>query len=294
MEIITMKTYVDCVPCFISQAIALARHFAKNDVIEEQIVRKVLKILEEFDYSLPPPRIAYEVYPAMYKILNDPDPYREIKHLYNQKVLDLYPRLKQLLDNSEDRFRTVVKLALAGNIIDFGSGTSFSLEKTLERVLKTEPTIDEIELLFSEIKNASTIFYLADNSGEIGLDKLLIEELLPHAKVILGVRGGPTINDVTIEDAREVGLTDIVEVIDPGITLPGIWLEASSSRFQEVFKTADVIISKGQGNFETLNTRKEFPIFFLFMVKCDVVAKNTGLKIGDQMVAKVTSLNQIP
>jgi uncharacterized protein with ATP-grasp and redox domains len=159
-------------------------------------------------------------------------------------------------------------------------------------VLEQGPAVDHTDELRRRAAAARRILYLADNAGEIVLDRLLIEQL-PAAEgreVVVAVRGGPTINDATVEDAVAAGLDRLegVQIVEPGVTLPGIWLEGSSPAFRRFFVEADLILSKGQGNFETLYGGVEIDtrsICFLFMVKCGVVARATGQELGDPLVA---------
>jgi uncharacterized protein with ATP-grasp and redox domains len=194
--------------------------------------------------------------------------------------------LEKLVKESADPFYTAVRLSIAGNVIDMGVNRNLSEDQITESIqgALSEPFHGDIEEFRRAAFRAKSILYLADNAGEIVLDRLLIE-CLPPGRVTVAVRGGPILNDATLEDARISGLCDIVEVIDNGSSAPGIILQDCSPAFRERFAEADLIIAKGQGNFETLD---DIPanIFFLFKVKCQVIASAIGLDEGTQVLRK--------
>lgn len=278
-----MKTYIDCIPCIISQTIKLSRDLGLDLKDQKFLLREVLSVLSNVSYSKSPPHIAKEVYRLIHKILKNPDPYKKVKEKYNKLALKLYPSLKKEVENSKDRFKKAVKLAIAGNVIDFGSNRKFSLNKTIKDVLKKKLTVDNVSSLKKALKNASTILYLGDNAGETVFDRILIEEI-PKKKIYYGVRGYPVINDATLEDARDCGLNRVTQLISNGSDAPGTILEECSKKFKSIFDKSDLIIAKGQGNYETLNEVKGKKIFFLFMVKCPVIASDAGCSVGGYVV----------
>lgn len=286
-----MRTYLDCLPCFLRQALSTARRFTDSEPIQERVIRDVLHLLAEVELGTPAPRVAQRVYPTIYAALGHPDPYLEVKRECTERALALLPGLERRVAASRDPFRAAVKLALAGNIIDFGIVAPFDLDATIERVLDEEPRFDEIERLERIAARAGQILFLADNAGELVLDRPLLGQLLERAEVTVAVRGGPTINDVTREDVGPSGLDPRLRVIAPEAVLPGIWLEGSGAAFRRAFDEADLVLSKGQGNFETLYGELDHPaLAFVFMVKCHVVADLTGLRRGDAVAGFQDSL----
>ena len=214
------------------------------------------------------------------------DPFKKIKYDYNLIAMGLYPALKEKVSNSRDSLWTAARLAIAGNIIDFGIFTSIDINQSVADSLRKTIAVDHYDSFINAIHRAETILYLLDNSGEIVFDKLLIEELAQRGKkVIAVVKGAPVLNDVTREDALQVSLTEICEVMDNGSDAIGTILEWTSPEFQTQFKTADLILSKGQGNFETITGTGE-KTFFLFQSKCDVVSKELGLSPGSMLLKK--------
>jgi hypothetical protein len=208
----------------------------------------------------------------MYEILRDltsiNDPFAEIKAVYNEKALAFFPRLKEIMASSPYPIDTAIRIAVAGNIIDFAAGNhgAVPIEETLNSALVAPFAIDHMDRLKDRIKDAGSILYLADNAGEIVFDRVLIEEIGPE-RVTCAVRDVPIINDATMEDASAAGLDDICTVISSGSKAPGTPLELCSDEFRDLFYSVDTVIAKGQGNYETL-THTGRDIFFLFMVKC--------------------------
>jgi len=182
---------------------------------------------------------------------------------------------------------TAVRLAIAGNIIDLGVKTSIK-ESNVEKVIRDCLTADfdnqQVEGFRNAVSRAEKIFYLADNAGEIVFDRLLIEQL-PAEKVTVVVKGSPVINDATMEDAEFAGLTEMVEVIDNGSDAPGTILKTCSRIFRNRFEEADLIIAKGQGNYETLSDVDK-NIFFVLKAKCPVIARDLGCEVGEMIFRK--------
>jgi uncharacterized protein with ATP-grasp and redox domains len=208
-----------------------------------------------------------------------------VKDQYNQFALQLYPELRERVGVSSDPFEAAVRLAIAGNIIDFGVNSTVEQDTVHEAILRslTEPLdTAAVQRLRRAVEQAREILYLGDNTGEIVLDRLLIEQM-PREKVTYAVRGGPILNDALMEDAQFAGLTDLVEVIDNGADAPGTILEACSETFRRRFAQADLIIAKGQGNFESLSDTDP-RIFFLLRPKCVVLARHVGCELGRLLV----------
>ncbi len=213
------------------------------------------------------------------------DPYLPQKQHSNAVALKLYPMLKQQVNASDDPFDLALRLALAANIMDYGAAAAFDLQKTIKDAQQTKLAIDHRAALRTAISDAGQILYLADNAGEIYFDKLLIETIA-HPNVTFVVRGGPSLNDALLADAKEAGIADVVkQLISNGYNAPSTIVEKSSQEFQETFYRADLIISKGMGNLEGLMKRADPRIFFLLMAKCNVIADYLGVAKGSFVVA---------
>jgi len=221
------------------------------------------------------------------EISGSQDPYKKLKDSFNSLALDIYPDLSDRVKKASDPFEAAVRFAIAGNIIDSGAvhnlNKSYIIE-TIEQAM-SQKLSGNIEKLRIAINSANKILYLGDNTGEIVFDKLLIEQL-PVEKVTFVVRGYPVINDATLIDAKIAGLTDIVEVIDNGSDAPGTILEDCSKEFLRHFSDADLIIAKGQGNYETLSSTDK-NILFILKAKCPVIARNIGCEIGSLVIKDI-------
>lgn len=287
-----MRTYFDCIPCFVRQALDAARFATDDEQIHEQVLRKVLHLAGELDMSQSPPTIGQQIHRLIRRLVDNDDPYYKIKKRFNNMALRLYPELRKQIVGSNNRLETAIRLAIAGNIIDFGVNSSLD-ESNLHEAISESLRGDFDNVLMESFRDATgqaeEIFYLADNAGEIVFDRLLIEQL-PYEKITVVVKGKPVINDATMEDAELSGLPKIVEVIDNGSDAPGTILESCSQAFRDRFEGVDLTIAKGQGNYETLsNVDKN--IFFLLKAKCPIIAEHLGCEVGKMILQKSKSFN---
>ena len=282
-----MRIYLDCIGCFVRQALDSARLATDNEQIHEQVVRDVLRLAADLDMSQSPPAIGQKIHRLIRKLTGNSDPYRELKRRYNRLALRMLVESEERLRTSQDPLEGAVRLAIAGNIIDLGVKTHIA-ESDIENIIRDCLTADfdgrQIEEFRNAVNQAEKILYLADNAGEIVFDRLLIEQL-PCEKVTVVVKGRPVINDATVEDAEFAGLTGIAEVIDNGSDAPGTILESCSQDFRNRFTKADLVIAKGQGNYETLSDVNK-NIFFVLKAKCPVIAKDLGCEVGEMILRK--------
>jgi uncharacterized protein with ATP-grasp and redox domains len=280
-----MLTALDCIPCFVRQAIEAARFVTDDTAVHEQLMRDVLRLATEMDLTQCPPVIGQRIHCQLRRLTGVDDPYRAVKNRFNRMALDMLPELSARIREAKDPLTMAVRLAIAGNIIDFGvNGKIMEDEARLcVRNALNEPFDGDVGAFRRAVEGAQSILYLADNAGEIVFDRLLIEQL-PVSRVTLGVRGRPVLNDATMVDARAAGLCDMVEVIDNGSDAPGTLLGDCSEEFRRRFSKSDLVIAKGQGNFETL-CDEAANICFLFKVKCPVIADHVGLPVGTHVLS---------
>jgi len=275
-----MKTYFDCIPCFVRQTLDAVRFATDDQAVHERVLREVLSAASQMDMQVSPPVMGQQIHRLIRQLTGQDDPYRQVKDEFNKLALQWYGKFKARIDKSDEPLETAVRLAIAGNIIDFGVGNHLdqsSVRNAIEHALTNE-LLGSFRAFRERVASAENILYLADNAGEIVFDRLLIEQL-PTRKITLVVKGQPVINDATITDAQAAGLTELVEVIDNGSDAPGTILEECSRQFQQRFKAADLVIAKGQGNYETLSdVDKE--IFFVLKIKCPVIARHLGCEVG--------------
>jgi len=280
-----MKVHLDCFPCFLRQSLIALRLGTDDEALQEAVLKSTLEYIWDTDTSQPPAYTTTFIHRKIRQMLGK-DPFREIKARYNRIALKLYPSMKALMDKSPDPLSTAARLAIAGNIIDFGIFTSVDIEGTVDRALSTNLAVDDYLAFRDAVAGTDEILYLTDNAGEIVFDRLLIEQLMASGKKIRAVvKGSPVINDSTMFDAEESGLTKICEVIENGSDAVGTILPWTSSAFQEAFSDARLIISKGQGNFETL-AGIDKNIFFLFQSKCNVVSNELSLPQSAMLLKK--------
>lgn len=273
-----MKTYLDCLPCFLSQALRAAR-IATDD---ERKIKKVLDetgmMLKDIPIDSSPPETGQLIYRKIREITGNNDPYRGIKEESTSKALTLYPGLKEMVKRSDDRLLMAVRMAIAGNVIDFGINQRFDLEKEIEEIIRRNFAICDYRQFRERLAEADEILYIGDNAGECVFDRILIEEM--GKPVTYAVREVPVINDALYEDAVQAGLNSITTIISSGTDAPGTVLGRCNHEFRKIYENSSFIISKGQGNFEALSDEKR-PIFFLLKAKCRVIANDIGVNKGD-------------
>ncbi len=273
-----MKTYLDCLPCFMSQALRAGRIATKDEEKIKELLDDVGCMLKDIPMESTPPETGDLIYKKVREITGVEDPYKRIKEFHIKEALALYPKLKQLINNSPNKLLTAIRIAIAGNVIDLGVGKEFNILEDVEKILVQKFAIFDFEKFKFQLENAESILYLGDNAGESVFDRILIEEMGKPVTYI--VREVPVINDVTIEDAISSGLNNVAEIISSGSSAPGTILDLCNDAFLENFNNADMIISKGQGNYEGLSN-VDRSVCFLLKAKCQVIANNLEVKEND-------------
>lgn len=238
-------------------------------------------IAQNYEQSIP--EIHRTLSNKFIQIVGIEDLYSDEKNQSNELALVLYQKYKTKVVESSNSFKLALRLSIAGNIMDYGPGSEFSIHDTIEEVLHSEFAIDQSIELEKRIKQAKKILYLGDNAGEIVFDKLFIETF-NHPDLTYAVRGGAALNDVLLVDAEQVGLAKVCPVISNGYNAPSTILKLCSEEFLQIYNDADLIISKGQGNLEGLVDENDPRIFFLLMVKCEVMAERIGVGKGSFVV----------
>ena len=273
--------------CLICQVKALQQRLEKYEIPEEKrdhVVSELLKEIASIDLENSfSPEITRNLLAQLKNYSTVDDPYRKEKQEGNRLMLERYDEFREMVRNSKNPFDTALRLAIAGNIIDFGPTNHFDVEGTIEKVLNSAFAIDHSKQLQHEISKAKTILYLGDNCGEIVLDKLFLETI-NHPDVWFAVREKPVLNDATEKEAREVGIHQFAKIIRNGDDAPSTLLHRVSPEFIEIYQQADLIISKGMGNFEGLMFESDTRLFFLLMIKCPVIGRKIGGKKGEFVV----------
>ncbi|MBW2091824.1 MAG: DUF89 family protein [Deltaproteobacteria bacterium] len=276
-----MKAKPDCIACMFKQALNTVRFVTDDPEIQRRVLFRVAEAVAEMSLDMTPAILSKAAYDAVSEITGIRDPFKQAKEVINKEILDLVPRFREKINQSGDPLTAGLHLAAAGNVIDFGIRQNYDLMTDIEATMGQEFAINDLSDFKKDLKPGVNLLYLGDNAGEIVLDRLLVEILKERgADIYFSVKSGPIINDATMEDAEVSGMVSLVKVIETGSDDIGVNWDKASKEFQKAFKSADIIISKGQGNFETCSTRKE-NIYFLLKAKCEAVALELGVNEGD-------------
>ena len=278
-----MRTYLDCYPCFLRQALHAARMAGADEHQQKAVLDLVLDLLKQVEPSSTPPEIGDQVHRLVRQEVSDGDPYRAIKEASTRYAQSLYPRMKALLVEADDPLDVAVRLGIAGNIIDAAPDREYDLWDTVERVLVQPFAIDDGGAFREALARVDRVLYLADNAGETVFDRVLIEAL--DTPVTYAVKGGPTLNDATREDALAAGVDQVAEVVSTGSDAPGTVLDRCSDEFRRLYDKAELVIAKGQANYETLS-EKGPKVFCLLQTKCPVIARDVGVPVGSIVLSQ--------
>ncbi|WP_041139493.1 damage-control phosphatase ARMT1 family protein [Beduini massiliensis] len=273
-----------CFECDRQQMLKISRFLNLEKQMQEKLLTTADSILTQCDMSKTNPEIMAGIWEEVTQILGNKDPYEKVKQYYNTFMMSMSETIRQEILNSNDPFLVALKIAITGNLIDFAAKHTFN-EETVQEILrnaeKTQLAIDDSAELKRQLGAAKTLLYLGDNCGEIVLDKLFIEWLktqYPDLTFYYGVRGKPIVNDVTLKDAADVHMEEVATVISNGDGALGTVLKRTSPEFQKIFDQADLVLCKGQGNYEGLLGNPKENLFFMFMAKCELVAQPLGVQ----------------
>ena len=277
-----MKMHHECLPCLVNQIVKVAK--MTNASNTDKLYQNVFHYLSEMDFHQTNPEIIGATFRLLKEHIGNDDPYKQLRHYYNQLFLKELSSFEQKIDSSHNPFIEAMKYAIIGNIIDFNPMHNQNIEDIMqwfEKINKYQFTIDDSEQCIYDLKQAKTLLYLGDNCGEICLDLLFIKkikELNPQLHIYFGVRGSAVVNDSIEEDAYLIGMNQYADIISNGDDSLGTILPRTSLEFQQIYHQSDVVICKGQANYESLSEDVKQSIYFLLMVKCDVIARDIGVK----------------
>ncbi len=276
-----MKATLDCLECIVTQALRAARRATNDEAAQRRILDEVMRRIPAMSLNESPASLSLAAYGVTTAETGVADPYREAKREQNAMALELEEELRALVRESDDPLDAALHLAAAGNVIDLGTmhAQEIDIHEAIAQVMRERFAIDHSGAFRDALARCKDLLFLLDNAGEIVFDKILIEELLKHTRVTAVVKAGPIINDALMEDAEQAGITALCEVIDNGGAFVGSPLHLVPERFLERMRRADIILGKGQGNYETVD---EFPgdVFLILRAKCHVVARHMGVKFG--------------
>ena len=291
-----MRTYIDCIPCFLRQGLEAAKLAGADDALQKSILDEICGLIPCFALSSSPPQMGRTIYHIVRARTQSDDPFKQVKNKSNQLALGLLPDLRKKIAKSEHKFLTAVELAIAGNVIDFGVKNSLKIEQEVNNFIngnfdihnQYNKSVFAFDGFMTALLKAKRVLYLADNAGETVFDLLLIEQIrtLPNVEdIVYAVKDKPIINDALMDDAVICGIDEVARVMSSGSDAPGTFLKSCSSDFLNIYNNSDLIISKGQGNFEALSDEDK-AIYFLFRAKCEVVAKDIGVAVGDVILKR--------
>lgn len=291
-----MRTFLDCIPCFMQQTLSAGRLMGMAEEEIKHVMDVVGREIEHVSLSSTPPEMARILQARIHEITGKSDPYEDIKRESNKIALSYVESMSEAVNSSEERLRTALQVAIAGNIIDYGAIHDLDVAAELKKLLDQERMQLEIEdtvnfayeAFKQDLGKAEKLLYIGDNAGEIVFDKILIETILeeyPHIDITFATRGAPILNDALLSDAYDIRLDKIVKVVSSGSDAPGCILSLCNDEFLEMFSSTDLIISKGQGNFESLSDASG-PIYFLLIAKCAAVARELACAQRDIILKK--------
>ncbi len=281
-----MKTVSLCYPCFLKQAHTSAGFLTEKEGRRVEVLKEIAKLLPSLSPERDP---AYNSSLVLFKVnelMNATDPYQEERERYDRLAMELVPELRGEIEASDDALEMSVRMSVVGNVIDLGIKEPVDIAGTMEQAKGDGFKIFEFAGLRQELEKAKRVLYILDNAGEIVFDSLLIEQIRKLGKAVIAVvRGGPILNDAVMDDAKRVGLDKLCKVIDTGNNFVGVNREKCSPVFLKGLDTAELVIAKGQGNYETLEgTRPN--IFFILKAKCEAVAEHIGVRQGDLVLKR--------
>ena len=282
-----MQAHLECVPCLLNQALGSARTVGLDPEASRRLMKRAVDALAHLRWDVPAPLMGREIFRALQAVTGRPDPYRSQKIIDTEAALALLPEVARAVAAAPDPFLAAVKFSLAGNLIDFGIGGAVPLDvtTTCREALARPVDEDAVHGLERALDRARDVLYLADNAGEIVLDRPLLARIGAE-RVTVVVRSAPILNDAVWEDAERSGLTSRYNVIASGSDVPGIWLEECDPELRDRFSRADLVLAKGQGNYETLS-EQDRPVTYLFMAKCGAVSTELGVPVGTALVGSV-------
>jgi len=281
-----MKTYLDCIPCFFEQALRAGRISTDDEKLLKHLLDELGLMLNEISLESTPPETGRLIYRLVRDITGNPDPFRELKRESTQQALDLYSFLRKIIDESSDSLLTAIRIAIAGNVIDFGANATFDIDIAIKETLEQDFAICDYTAFKTFLAKSEQVLYIGDNAGETVFDRLLIEQI--NKPVIYVVRETPVINDATFDDAVQAGIDKVATIVSSGTDAPGTILSTCNPEFKKILDKSEFVIAKGQGNYEGLSNESR-PIFFLLMVKCKIIADDIGVAKGDILLRGINT-----
>lgn len=284
-----MNVTLECIPCYIKQTINTLAQTENSEEKMREIIHETLPLISRLDPQGTPAENSTIILRKVNELLGIEDPFQRAKKESNELALELLPQLKERIEQSPDPLFMSLKIAVAGNIIDMGILKDFDVEGSIQEAMVKDFARDDYVSFRERLKETQEILVLGDNSGEIAFDKLLAEQLSELGiKVTYAVKDRPILNDATLEDAAYVGITEQIRVISNGSGFLGTILKDCSEKFKQAYIKADLVISKGQANYESLEAlgKEDRRLYFLLRAKCEIVARNLEVELGEMVFCR--------
>jgi uncharacterized protein with ATP-grasp and redox domains len=286
-----MKVHYECAACFLRQSREALDLATDDEELKMNITEELVKIVSEnFRRGGVSNVIGTQIHRTIKNKTDNNDPYRKEREISNDIACQYIPMVEKLIED-DSSLKNYLKVAIAGNVIDFGAlGLDTDMESLIVTTMQKEPAVDDSTELETELETAKTVLYLADNIGEIVMDKILIKKLADYdVDVTVALKEKPILNDACMEDALRIGLDEVSKLTTTGTDSIGIIREDVSPKFMAEFLEADLIVAKGLGNYEGLGEMdlKDKPVFCLLNAKCKPVARDIGVEVGDNIVLKL-------
>ncbi len=290
-----MRIQPECIPCSVRWAVETAQRASSDPQVHWRVAVRAARLAASASPDITPVYLARNIYKIVLEETGNPDPDRETRRRLNERALELWPRLVDVMNRFEDWVQAGARLAIAGNVLDLAAISARDQRdpaQELERCLRRPFALEQLDELRGHLDTAGKVLYIGDNAGEIVFDKVFIARMAQEGKqVTFAVRGAPIINDVTIDDAEQVGMGEVAQVISTGFDGPGAELELCSPEFRQTFEEADLVIAKGQANFESLSGMAG-PIFLLLQAKCTAIARHLGVDVGGLIAVKAEAIRR--
>lgn len=285
-----------CYPCIMNMVLSISSLSGFDPVKTGLLMDDTLHLLLELGKSapVPPPVAAKRLFQRAAELSGAPeayDPYKPLKKKANDTVMAIYGQLERMIAEADSPVESAIRLSALGNILDFAIIDPSKIDIQKEVAAAADLIFERYDdgPFFSILSRARQVLILGDNAGEIVFDKLLAKTLKafkPGLTVTYAVRHRPVLNDITLEEARDIGMDEVAEVISSGSLAPGTCLDETTSEFNALFESAGLVIAKGQGNYETLNAAPRENLFFIFRVKCKQVAETMNAPLHSLVLLK--------
>ena len=274
----------DCLACLYNQMLRVSRVMHCDEACATRIMKESADRIARLRMEQTPPEAAAILYPEAAAVRGMEDPYAELKALSAERAASVLPTVRRSVAEAEEPLDAALRAAVAGNVIDYATQVAFGLEEELERIFGAPFAVDHKPLFLERLRRVRNLLVIGDNAGEHLFDKVMMETFrrhLPDLEIRYMVRGRPIINDVTVREAREAGIDEVAQIVDSGVDTPGFLPERATQEARELYERADLILAKGMGNYECMESRTDGRVMFLLKIKCSVVAGKIGKEIGD-------------